>query len=226
MAEDTRQTSPSPQTEAASPRPATLGRRAAASARPPVPFGVLCPLHLHAPQVGPREARPGGVSVEQLPAESSSSPGLMAPAQSAGVVCPAREPRVTRTWGMLSAPPKAQRPGVARDTLTPHLPFHPKLAWPPRSATACPHPLAAACTCPTRHLWWTRQPHGPPGRQGQQASPRTAWWAGRVCGAESAHSCQGLTRRPWTSLPLGQRSLQQRPHHSAVTPRTRQQSAC
>lgn len=134
------------------------------------------------PQGGALRGPTRRVSVEQLPAESSSSPGHEAPGQSAGVVCPAREPRVTRTWGMLSAPLKAQKPGVSRDTLTPHLPFHPKLAWQPRSATACPHPLAAACACPTRHLWWPRQPHGPPGGQGQQASPRTAWCAGRVRG--------------------------------------------
>ena len=58
LAEDTRRTSLSLQTEATGCDLPPSGE----GPRPWLPFGALCPVHLHTRQVGPREADPGGLS--------------------------------------------------------------------------------------------------------------------------------------------------------------------
>lgn len=143
------------------------------------------------------------------------------PAQRARVVCPARKPSMTRTWGVPSAPPEAQRPGVSRDTLTPTPALSPQTCLSP---TPSPQPVPAPCG--TRHGHAipkdprkgraSRPLPGQPGRLGLRGAESALADPWRC----SARSHRGLTRRPWNSLLLDQRSLQQRPCCSAVAPRT------
>lgn len=164
--------------------PSGKGLQPQPDCRSPSESSVPPPSH---PPGGASQGRPRGSQWSSSQLRPPPLLGVWPPAQGAGVVCPAREPGVTCTWGVLSAPLKAQRPGVSRDTLTPTPALSPQTCLaakvghrpppPPRRSLHLPYPALVVDTPAPRT----------PGQAGPASLSQDSL-VGRACAGLSQHT--------------------------------------